>query len=104
KQTLRSAPASNAKRRDRKRRSFKFLLPLPLGPARRSARSAPPQLLRQTRVRFSGEVREAYGASSARVAAHTLPIPAEFARFDRPSGRTWRNVYLRAYSFASGYR
>jgi hypothetical protein len=104
KQTLRSAPASNAKRRDRKRRSFKFLLPLPLGPARRSARSAPPHLLRQTRVRPSGEVREPYGASSARVAAHTLPIPAGFARFDRPPGKTCRNVRLRPSSFASRRR
>src|SRR5262245_6959208 len=104
KQTLKSAPASNAIRRDRKRRSFKFLLPLPLGPARRSARSAPPQLLRQTRVRPSGEVRKPYSALSARVAAHTLPNPAGFARFDRPSGKTCRNVRLRPFCFASGCR
>src|SRR4029453_8154786 len=87
-QALRSAPISNAKTRDRKRRSFKFSLPLLLGPARRSARSAPPQLLRQTRVWPSGEVQESHGASSARVARHTLAIPAEFARFDRPSEKT----------------
>src|SRR5262245_1281209 len=103
-QALRRAPISNAKRRDRKRRSFKFLLPLSLGPARRSARFAPPQLLRETHVWPSGEVQESYGASSARVAAHTLPIPTEFARFDRPLGKTFRNTHLRPSSFASGRR
>src|SRR5262245_19228019 len=103
-QALRNAPISNAKIRDRKRRSFKFSLPLLLGPARRSARSAPPQFLRQTRVWPSAGVQESYGASSARVATHTLPIPTEFARFDRPLGKTADHTHRHPSSFPSRRR